>query len=161
VRSHSFFAGCIFAFGLVVGTAQAQSTTDLVGTWTLVSVSGDPDGPNPKGILMFDAAGRFAQQIVRSDVPKYATAARSQATAEEYKPTALGSLAFFGTYSVSGTELTRNIETSSWPNQTGTVQKLSNLTVADASQRWCSDRRQLEASKVEGRRPSSEGQAEL
>ena len=44
--------------------ASAQTKSDLVGTWSLVSVTveqggqkRDVQGPNPKGLLMLDSAG--------------------------------------------------------------------------------------------------------
>ena len=47
----------------------------------------------------------------------------------EYKATVNGTLAFFGTYSVSGTDLNLHIEGSSYPNWTGTDQKRTNIAV--------------------------------
>ena len=55
---------------LISGTAWAQaiahSAKDFVGTWTLVSstteregVKSDTFGPNPKGLLVFDAGGHM------------------------------------------------------------------------------------------------------
>ena len=38
----------VVVFAIAMGSADAQSAKDLVGTWTLVSISGDPDGPNPR-----------------------------------------------------------------------------------------------------------------
>src|SRR4051794_36345319 len=63
-----------------VGAAAQQKTLkeQVVGTW--IAVSNDstaPDGkkeqtfgPNPKGILVYDANGQWAQIIVHPDVPK-------------------------------------------------------------------------------------------
>jgi hypothetical protein len=118
------------------GNALAQTAKDLLGTWTLVSISGDPDGPSPKGMLMFDAGGRFIQLITRSDVPKYASGKRAEGTAEEFKATVLGSLGFFGTYSVTGTNLMRHVDASSYPNLVGTDQNLSNLTLSGDDLKW-------------------------
>ena len=78
----------------------------IVGTWTLVSSvdidsSGtrtDTWGPNPLGTYMFDSNGRFAQILLRSDLPKVAN--REQTTAEQAKAVVLGSIAMFGTYAV-------------------------------------------------------------
>jgi hypothetical protein len=118
------------------GNAFAQAAKDLVGTWTLVSISGDPDGPNPKGMVMFDASGRFVQVVTRSDLPKYASSKRVEGTPEEFKATALGSLGFFGTYSVNGTNLKRHVDASSYPNLIGTDQNLGNLILSGDELKW-------------------------
>ncbi len=78
----------------------------LVGTWTLVSsVDIDSDGTrtdtwgaNPLGTSMFDANGRFAQILIRSDLPKVAN--REQTTPEQAKAVVVGSIAMYGTYTV-------------------------------------------------------------
>jgi hypothetical protein len=118
------------------GNALAQTANDLVGTWRLISISGDPDGVNPKGMVMFDSGGRFVQVVTRSDLPKYAEAKRADGTPEEFKATALGSLGFFGTYSVMGTNLIRHVDASSYANLVGTDQKLGNLTVSGDELKW-------------------------
>jgi hypothetical protein len=79
----------------------------LVGAWTLVSAvdtlpdgsKSEPWGPNPKGAYMFDANGRFAQMLMRSDLPKLAS--RLQGTPEQNKAIAQGAIAMYGTYSVN------------------------------------------------------------
>ena len=119
----------ITALGLALsaGIAAAQSAKDLVGSWTIVSV--DAYGPNPKGSLIFEANGRYSVQLMRSDLPKYAGNNRTQGTPAEYKATVEGSISYFGTYSVSGTDLILHVEGSTFPNWTGTDQKRINLSV--------------------------------
>ena len=90
---------------------------------------GEAFGPNPKGVLIFDTNGRYSLMLMRGDLPKYASNNRSQGTAEEYKAIGAGSISYFGTYSVSGSELILRIENSSFPNWTGTEQKRTNLTL--------------------------------
>src|SRR5271166_1931099 len=126
----------VVVFAIAMGSAQAQSAKDLVGAWTLVSISGDPDGPNPRGMITFDAGSRFVQVITRSDVPKYTSGKRNEGTADEYKATPLGSLGFFGTYTVDGTNLTRHVGASSYPNMVGSDQKLANLTLTGDELKW-------------------------
>ena len=123
---------CLSAFtavGLAFGSsiAVAQSAKDLVGTWTIVSA--EAFGPNPKGVLIFDTNGRYSLMLMRADLPKYASNNRSQGTAEEYKAIGAGSISYLGTYSVSGSELILRIDSSSFPNWTGTEQKRTNLTL--------------------------------
>jgi Lipocalin-like domain len=128
-RRNIISLSAIAALGLAlsVGTAVAQSAKDLVGSWTAVSV--DAYGPNPKGSLIFEANGRFSLQLMRADLPKYASNNRTQGTPAEYKATAEGSISYFGTYSVSGTDLMLHVEGSTFPNWTGTDQKRVNLSV--------------------------------
>jgi Lipocalin-like domain len=114
--------------------AAAQSAKDVVGTWTLVSA--DAFGSNPKGYLMFDANGRVSAVLMRSDLPKYASNSRTQGTAEENKATVQGMIAWFGTYSINGTDLVLQIEGSSFPNWNGSNQKRTNLSVSGDELKW-------------------------
>ena len=45
----------------------------------------EPFGPNAKGILVFDATGRFATQVMAADRPKFASNNRMIGTPDEYK----------------------------------------------------------------------------
>jgi hypothetical protein len=116
-----------FGLALLAGNAVAQSAKDLVGTWTIVSVDGY--GQNPKGSLIFAPDGRYSLQLMKSDLPKYSSNNRTQGTPAEYKATAEGSISYFGTYAVSGTDLTFHVEGSTFPNWIGTDQKRINLSV--------------------------------
>ena len=78
---------------------------------------------------MFDASGHFSAVLVRADLPKYASNSRTQATPSESKATVDGSLAFFGAYSISGTDLSLHIEGSTFPNWNGVDQKRTDLVV--------------------------------
>jgi len=81
-------------------------------------------GPNPKGIIIFTANGRYALVLTRPDLPKIASKDRLKATPEEYQAVVQGSLAHFGTYSVNKAEgtYTLHVESSTYPNDTGTDQ---------------------------------------
>ena len=119
-------------FALVASSAVSApkgkvNKRQLVGSWTAVSV--DAYGPNPKGSLIFEANSRFSLQLMRADLPKYASNSRIQGTPAEYKATVEGSISYFGTYSVSGSDLTFHVEGSTFPNWTGTDQKRINLSV--------------------------------
>jgi Lipocalin-like domain len=123
----------ITALGLVMSAnsamAQTKSLKDqLVGSWTLVSA--EPYGTNPTGSYMFDSNGRFSAILMRRDLPKYTSNSRTQGTPAEYKGTVDGSIAYFGTYSVAGTDLDLHVEGSTFANWTGTVQKRTNVSVA-------------------------------
>src|SRR5258708_6886938 len=115
-------------FTLSAGTASAQLAKDVVGAWTIVS-AGDAYGPTPKGSLILEPNGRFSIQLMRHDLPKYTSNNRTQGTSAEYKATVEGSLSYFGTYSISGTDLNLHIEGSTFPNWIGTDQKRINLAL--------------------------------
>jgi hypothetical protein len=121
---------------LLPGNAVAQQKPlkdQLVGTWTPVSIQnvrpdgskGDSFSPTPKGILMFDSNGHFSLQILRPDMPKYASNNRLQGTPEENKATVQGVIASYGTYTVNEADksYTMHMVGSSWPNYDGTDQK--------------------------------------
>jgi hypothetical protein len=118
---------------LSAGEVCAQTTKDLVGTWTLVSNvteqggnKTDTYGPNPKGILIVDANGRYVLAIARADLPKIASNNRTTATPEENKAIVQGSITHFGTLSVNAADktITFKIETyTTFPNADGTEQK--------------------------------------
>jgi hypothetical protein len=115
---------------LFATSAMPQQTAlkdQLPGTWTLVTA--DAFGSNPKGTLMFDASGHFSAILLVANLPKYAANNRNQGTAEENTATVKGSLIFFGTYAVNGTDLNLHIQGSSFPNWEETNQKRTNLAV--------------------------------
>lgn len=82
-------------------------------------------------MLMLDAKGRFSMILMKGDLPKYASSNRAIGTPEEFKATASGSLAYYGTYKVSGTELIFNVEKSTFANQDGTQSKRIDLRITD------------------------------
>ncbi len=136
-----FGAAGAMALGLALlpGVASAQQKSlkaQLVGMWTLVSFKNTaPDGAerdlfgaNPKGILILDASGRYAQVQVRADRPKFAANNRLKGTPEENKAALAGTYASFGTWSVNDADKTfvRHIEGSaSFPNEEGRDAKWS------------------------------------
>jgi len=137
------FVLLLLAATLVPSNAAGQQKSikdQLVGTWLFVSANDvkpdgskvDPWGPNPKGAAMYDANGRFTFMIMRSDLPKFSSNNRAQATAEEGKAVAQGMVAFYGTYTVNEAEktLTTRIEGSSYANLIGAEQKrvITSLT---------------------------------
>jgi hypothetical protein len=104
-----------------------------VGTWTVASwdqVRSDGSklqrfGANPKGINVFDANGRFFVMFARADLPKVASRDPMKATAEENKAIMEGTIAYYGTYTVSEPDkvVTFRVEASTFPNQVGAEQK--------------------------------------
>ena len=77
----AFTFSAIAAIGLALlpGNVSAQQgiAQQLIGAWTIVSWQDTaPNGKkreitNPKGLLIFDAAGRYAQVVARNDRPKF------------------------------------------------------------------------------------------
>jgi hypothetical protein len=113
---------------------QHQPLKDrLIGTWILVSWEQKKSdgakvqryGATPMGIAFFDAGGRYIITVMRSDRANYASNAPWQGTAEENKATAEGTIAYFGTYSVSEADssIAIHIEGSSFPNWNGARQE--------------------------------------
>jgi hypothetical protein len=125
---------------------QTQGLAEQVtGTWAYIAVDTvRPDGTrepmygdNPRGVAMFDGAGHYILLTARNDISKFATNNRMTGTAEEYKAVAQGSIAHFGRYSVdeAAKTITFEIDSSTFPNWNGTVQKRP-FTVAGDELRW-------------------------
>jgi Lipocalin-like domain len=134
----------LLSLGVAVpGAAFAQTAKDLVGSWSMLSnETTRPDGTkvptwgaNPKGSLILGSDGRFLVVVTRADLPKFASGSRVQGTPEENKAVVLGSIAFFGTYSVADNVMTLKVEASSFPNWTGTDQKRP-LTITGDEMKW-------------------------
>ena len=92
----------VASLGITSLRVDAQTAKDLVGTWNLESDSGStpdgrpiqPFGPHPRGVAIFDSAGRFAIVISRPDLPKFESNNRMHGTAEENNAIVHGSIAF-------------------------------------------------------------------
>jgi hypothetical protein len=130
------------ALFMVPGAATAQQKTlkeQVIGTWIAVSNdSTTPDGkkeqlfgPNPKGILVFDASGQWAQIIVHPDVPKFKVNNRLKGTAEENTAAVHGTTATFGTWTLDEANKTINVRYvgGMFPNQAGTEGKRTIVNV--------------------------------
>jgi len=124
------------------GGAYGQTAKDIAGTYTLVSFTNqqgdkktDTYGPNPKGVMMLDANGRYVVALMRPDLPKFASNNRSTGTAEEYKAVALGSFTHFGTYSVADGQIVFRLEHTTFPNWDGQEQRRA-LTVTGAELKY-------------------------
>ncbi len=114
------------------GGQQKALAEQLVGAWIYVSVDTvQPDGSRtpmytatPRGMAMFDRAGRYVLLTARPDLPKFASNNRMNATAEEYKAVSQGAIAHFGRYTVdeAAKTITFRIDTSTFPNWNGAEQ---------------------------------------
>jgi len=116
-------------FGASGSWAQQKSLKgQLVGAWTVVSSDVTPKngtkrqdyGPNPKGILILDASGRYAFVQGRPDRPKFKPSdnLRVDTPAAEFGEAARAFAANFGTWSVNEAEKTliRKYELALIPN---------------------------------------------
>ncbi|MBX9775740.1 MAG: lipocalin-like domain-containing protein [Xanthobacteraceae bacterium] len=140
--SFAIVATTLMAFAMAAGSAFAQKQNlkeQLLGTWQLVSwvakskdgAKTDPMGSEPKGVIIFDSGGGF-YFIMIGDIPKLASNIRQKTTAEENRAIALGTFAYFGTYTVNEADKSFNVrvERSSYGNQVGTNNKrmITSLT---------------------------------
>jgi polyisoprenoid-binding protein YceI len=130
----------IAAGAIASAPAWAQSMKDLAGTYTLVSsvteqggTKTETFGPNPKGMLVLDAGGRYVISFRRAELAKIATNNRTTGTADENKAVVASTLSHFGTYSVDGAAKTLvfKIEASSFPNWDGTSQSRAFTLTGD------------------------------
>lgn len=113
-------------------TALAQSASDVVGTWTLVSSVTEKDGTRTdqfgsgaKGMMTLDAEGHFMLTIIGPDLPKFASNNRAGGTPDETMAVVSKSIAMIGTYSVNSADKTLifKVDSATFPNWNGTEQK--------------------------------------
>jgi hypothetical protein len=95
-------------------------------------------GPNPNGIVMFDASGHYAFEVARSNLPKFKSNNWTNGTTEENKAVVAGTLAHFGRYTVDEAShtLTFHVEGSSFPNREQTQQKLQLGLLSPDDLKW-------------------------
>jgi len=112
-----------------IETANAEGLgKEIVGTWIAVSQYVDQDGKrvepfgaNPKGMVVYDAGGRFILVLQRDTLPRFASNNRMTGTAEENRAIVQGSIAYFGRYSVDEKQGKINLhyDGSTYPNWDG------------------------------------------
>lgn len=124
---------------VLVGTsasANAGSQNQVLGTWRMVTAQIDPDGKNvpaygdkPNGLLVFTEDMHFIEVLTDATIPKFASDARGQGTAEENRAAMAGSIGFFGTYTVDkeGVFSGNRVEASTFPNWIGQVRTRKEL----------------------------------
>jgi hypothetical protein len=97
-----------FVLSAVAFAQQKSDREQIVGAWTLVSVTsemddgkkGEPFGPSPKGVIIFSSDGHFSLFQSRAEIPKIAANDRAKATAEEAQGIVASSIAYYGSYSI-------------------------------------------------------------
>jgi len=110
-----------------------MSENRIVGTWKLVSfestradaVSAFLFGADAMGMIMYDANGHMAVQIMQQARPSFAQADLRAGTPEEIKAAFEGYLAYFGRYEINEAEgfVIHHVEGSLFPNWVGADQK--------------------------------------
>ena len=131
--STSALLGLAIAFSGVAFAQQKTLKEQITGTWIIVAVDNVTSdgkkeqnfGPNPKGLLVLDASGQYAQIFVRPDVPKFKVNNRLKGTPEENTAAVHGTTATFGTWSVDEASKTITIRYAGglFPNQAETDSK--------------------------------------
>ena len=124
--------GLILPLGNTVAQ-QKPLKEQLAGTWTLVSweqafkdgTKRQDFGTNPKGVASFETNGHFFVMFARPDLPKVASTDRTKVTPQEAQAITVGSIAYFGTYTVDEPTktITLQMESSTYPNQLSVPQK--------------------------------------
>lgn len=126
-------AACLTAAGTASAQPAVPATPSLAGTWILRAAdelhadgSRVPSyGPNPQGVLMIDAEGRYSLQIFRPERPKFASGDKKRGTPEEYEAAVLGGSTHIGRIVVDAANrvLIFHIDFASFPNWDQTEQK--------------------------------------
>jgi hypothetical protein len=138
-RRFASVASLLLALAFSTGNALAQGTNGLVGAWVLVSAdnvgaAGERTptfGPNPRGSLILTSADRYSLHLSRDALPAFAAGSRVRGTPEEIQAVVAGSVAHFGRFAVSDKEINFHVETSTYPNWNGTLQKRTFTVVGD------------------------------
>jgi hypothetical protein len=127
---------CVIGIACLLQGCQTNSAArQLIGTWKLVAIEErDADGklsvpldygPNPVGLLMYDAAGRMSAQAMRRGRAKLPSDDVHMATPEQAKAAFTGYNGYFGTYEVIESEsiVIHHVEGSMIPNWEGGDQR--------------------------------------
>ena len=94
--------------GLPADVFVQPAKEQIVGAWTLVSVTsetddgnkGEPFGPSPKGVIIFSSEGHFSLFQSCAEIPVIAANDRAKATPEEAQGIVASSIAYYGTYAI-------------------------------------------------------------
>jgi hypothetical protein len=117
-----------------VSSAQAMSEASrFPGAWRLVSaeyrtmdgtVIDSPWGPEPQGMIMYDAYGNMSAQLGRRDRARLAAGDQLRGTPEEIKAAFESYNAYWGRYEVDehARTVTHHVQHAMFPNWTGSKQ---------------------------------------
>ena len=132
------------ALSSIAFAQQKPAKEQIVGAWTLVSVSsendngkkGEPFGPSPKGVIIFSNDGNFSLFQSRAEIPKIAANDRAKATAEEAQSIVASSIAYYGTYSIDENTnvMVVNIAASTYANVAAIPNQKRTITLLTANE---------------------------
>ena len=115
--------------GVDQGPEENTMEERFAGAWRLAAyeLEGDdgkitqPYGEKPEGMLMYDAEGHMAVQIMRPGTAPFAANDRWLGTDEELRAAFEGYIAYYGRYTVDTDrrEVTHHVEGSVFPNYIG------------------------------------------
>lgn len=122
--------------GAVLASTQAAAMTEtgkFVGAWRLVSaeyrtadgsVAESPWGPEPQGMLMYDAYGNMSAQLSHKGRPRFAGGDQLRGTPEEIKAAFETYGAYWGRYEVDerARTVTHHVQQALFPNWADTKQ---------------------------------------
>jgi hypothetical protein len=140
------FVAFVFALAMSdAAFAQQKSAKDqIVGAWTLVSVTsemddgktGEPFGPSPTGIIIFSNDGHFSLFQSRAEIPKIAANDRAKATPEEAQSIVASSIAYYGTYSIGEDtkQMVVNLAASTYANVAAIPNQKRTITLLTADE---------------------------
>ena len=126
---------CLLIFSISINAQQVKSKKQqpFIGSWSLVSINNiyqdgsriAPYGEKPQGVLIFDAKGNYAIQIMKANRPLIVSGNKNTSTPEENAALIKGFNAHFGTYEVDDKykTITFNIMHASFPNWENKTQK--------------------------------------
>jgi len=128
-----------------VAFAQQKSAKEqIVGAWTLVSVTsemddgkkGEPFGPSPKGMIVFSSDGHFSLYQSRAEIVKIAANDRAKATPEEAQSIVASSIAYYGTYAIDENTkvMVVNIAASTYANVAAIPNQKRTITLLNADE---------------------------
>jgi Lipocalin-like domain len=103
---------------------DASHSNPFVGTWHLVSIdSGEPRifGESPVGMLMYDATGYVAVQIMRNPRPEFAGNTASFPAPKDVQLAYRSYYAYYGTYTIDAQKkiITHHLQGSLRPGDVG------------------------------------------
>lgn len=124
---------CLFCFSKMLWAQEPVSENELIGTWSLVSITNiyqdgtrvQPYGNNPDGILIFDKKGNYTIQILRAQRPLIATGNKNTSTPDENAALVQGYNGHYGTYTVEANNkiIVFRITHAFFPNWEHKIQK--------------------------------------
>ena len=136
--------GLGLALSGVAFAQQKPAKEQIVGTWTLVSVTSEMDdgktaepfGASPKGVIIFANDGHFSLFQSRAEIVKIAANDRAKATPEEAQSIVASSIAYYGTYSIDEDtkQMVVNLAASTYSNVAAIPNQKRTITLLTAEE---------------------------